>query len=322
MPKTNRKTELWLIALYALLLLAGLALLGLCVYFYIDHREGGLAPLVLGALAVIVPAAICPIALALLSLRAAAGRYPPRAVELLESINDRLLISDQAKRVAYREQDRNALRQAIRDDIQKRDFDAALAMVEEMSRTYGYREEAEEFRDQILTARKAEMERKVTEGIAAVDQIVARREWEAAMAEATKLQRLYPDELQMRGLDRRVREARENHKHELERQFLQAAERDDVELAMDLLKELDRYLSETEAEPFRETARGVIGKKRMNLGVQFKMAVHDKEATEAVRIAEQIIREFPNTKMADEVRGMLDVLRERAANEQAARARV
>jgi hypothetical protein len=322
MPKTSRKIELWLITLYALLLIAGLGLLGLSVAFYWQQRDLGLAPVVLGALAVIVPAAICPIALALAGIRAAAGRYPPRVVELLESINDRLLISDAAKRIAYREQDRNALRQAIRDDIQKRDFDAALAMVDEMSRTYGYREEAEEFRDQILSARKAETDRKVTEGIAAVEQIISRREWPEALAEATKLQRLYPDAEELRGLDRQVRDARQNHKHELERQFLQAAERDDVELAMDLLKELDRYLTETEAEPFRETARGVIGKKRLNLGVQFKMAVHDQEWTQAVRIGEQIIREFPNTKMADEVRGMLDELRKRATSEQAARATV
>jgi hypothetical protein len=57
----------------------------------------------------------------------------------------------------------------------------------------------------------------------------------------------------------------------------------------------------------------------MNLGVQFKLAVHDKEWTQAVRVGEQIIREFPNTKMSDEVRSMLDLLRERAAGEQAAR---
>ena len=54
--------------------------------------------------------------------------------------------------------------------------------------------------------------------------------------------------------------------------------------------------------------------------MQFKLAVSDKEWTQAVRIGEQIIREFPNTKMADEVRSRLDLLRERAAGEQAARA--
>ena len=88
---------------------------------------------------------------------------------------------------------------------------------------------------------------------------------------------------------------------------------------MELLKELDKYLTEQEAEPFRETARGVIGKKRDNLGVQFKIAVHDREWVRAMRVGEQIIQEFPNTKMCDEVRGMIDLLRERAAGQHAAR---
>ena len=55
--------------------------------------------------------------------------------------------------------------------------------------------------------------------------------------------------------------------------------------------------------------------------MQLNRAVHDKERTPAVRIGEQIIKEFPNSKMADEVRGLLDVLRARAAGEQAARTR-
>ena len=63
----------------------------------------------------------------------------------------------------------------------------------------------------------------------------------------------------------------------------------------------------------------MIGKQRDNLGVQFKLAIHDKEWTEAVRVGEGIIKEFPNSRMADEVRELLDLLRERAAGEQAAR---
>ena len=54
------------------------------------------------------------------------------------------------------------------------------------------------------------------------------------------------------------------------------------------------------------------------LGVQFKIAVHDREWVRAMRVGEQIIQEFPNTKMCDEVRGMIDLLRERAAGQSAA----
>ena len=240
-------------------------------------------------------------------------------VALLRSINERLLISDVAKQIAYRDKEFEALKQAIRRDIDHRNFDAAMVLATRISKNYGYLEESEMFREEIIAARTAEVDHKVTESIESLEAILAKHEWEHASREAGRIQRLFPDTPLVKDIHRRVSAAREQHKRDLEREFLTAAERDDVERALDLLKELDRYLTPAEAEPFRETARGVIGKKRDNLGVQFKLAVQDKEWVTAVRSGEQIIKEFPNSRMADEVRSMLDLLRERAAGEQAAR---
>ncbi len=243
-----------------------------------------------------------------------------QTLRVLNLISDRLLISDSAKRIAYREQDRNALREAIREDIRKGDFDAALALANEMGETYGYREESEQFRDVVLAARDADTQRKVTEALTHLEKLMADHDWPRALQEVSKIQRLYPDAPRVQGLEVQVKQAFEQYKRELEREFLEAAQRDDIERAMELLKELDKYLTEAAAAPLRETARGVIGKKRDNLGVQFKMAVQDHEWTVALRVGEQLIREFPNTKMADEVRGRLEHLRELAAREQAAAA--
>ena len=91
-----------------------------------------------------------------------------------------------------------------------------------------------------------------------------------------------------------------------------------VDKAMELLKELDKYLTAQEAEPYVEVARGVIGKKKENLGVRFKLAVQDRDWIRALTIGENIIREFPNSLFANEVRGMLDLLRERAAQQHTA----
>lgn len=252
------------------------------------------------------------------SAPASTGGLGADAADLLRSINERLLLSETAKRIAYRHEDIETLRNTVREDISKHRFDAALILVAELSQTYGQLEEAENFRDQITAARMAEQETKVTAAIARLDDILARHEFERGLREAEKIQRLFPDSERVRPLVQRVAQSKEAYKHSLEREFLAASERDDVDKAIELLKELDRYLSEAEAEPFRETARGVIGKKRDNLGVQFKIAVHDKEWLRAVRVGEQIIQDFPNTKMSNEVRSMLDLLRERAAGQQAA----
>ena len=92
------------------------------------------------------------------------------------------------------------------------------------------------------------------------------------------------------------------------------AEQDHTDEAMELLKEMDGYLTEAEAEPFREVARGVIGKARENLGLQFKVAVQDRQWATAAAVGRRIVREFPNTRMAQEVRGMLDGILSRANN--------
>ncbi|MEM1354181.1 MAG: hypothetical protein AAGC44_07685 [Planctomycetota bacterium] len=242
-------------------------------------------------------------------------------VSLLTSINERLLLSETAKRIAYRHEDVNLLRETIRDDIQKKEFDAALVLVNEIATTYGHKEEAEEYREEILSARTVEMDQKIERALNKLDETLAKHDFETASKEALKIQRLYPDSPRVREVHRKVTHAREQYKHDLEREFLEAAKVDDVDRAMELLKELDKYLTEQEAEQFREVARGVIGKKRENLGVQFKIAVHDREWLRAVAVGEQVIREFPNTRMADEVRSMLDLLRERAAGQRAAASR-
>jgi len=240
------------------------------------------------------------------------------ANEHLKQISERLLISEAAKRITCRDKDRQALRQAIEEDLSRGDFDAALVLVNEMAKTYGYALEAEEFRERIQNARAASLNARIAQSMVGFENLLNNAEWDKAHAEAAKIQRLYPDAPQVRDLPRRVKEAWQARKHDLERRLLQSASHDDVEGAMEALRELDRYLTPQEAAPFLEVARGVIGKKRQNLGVQFKLAIQDREWTQAVAVGEQIIREFPNTKMADEVRSTIDILRERAAGQRAA----
>jgi len=106
--------------------------------------------------------------------------------------------------------------------------------------------------------------------------------------------------------------AKRQFKEELERRFLLAAQAERVEEAMEILKDLDHYLTEHEAEPFREVARGVIGKARENLGAAFKLACQDRQWEMAIALGEQIGSQFPNTRMAQEVKQMLPGLRQRA----------
>ena len=266
----------------------------------------------LGVFALIVIGATASIAMAFVD------RGPGKSVEstetsdLLRRLLEHSMLSDGAKRLLFRERELGMLRDLIETDIVEGKYNAALTLCHEMAERFGYREEAEAFRSRINEAREAHYETEIHHAIGRLDDQLAARNWAQAHEEAARIRRLYGDSHLVADLDERILRARGEHKAELERCFVEAAQRDDVEGAMQLLKELDRYLEPTDAERLAEVAQGVVVKHRDNLGVQFKLAVNDHRWAEAARIGQTIMDEFPNTKMADEVRSMVDVLRTRA----------
>ena len=230
----------------------------------------------------------------------------------IDDLAQQSALSDDARRVLHRARERDLLRKAIEQDIAAQDWDAALVLCTELASRFGYREDAEGFRARIESARADTLERRINASIAGLDALIVDRDWPAARAEAARLRRLFPESPRTEGLRERVETARIAYKADLEGRFLTASSEERVEEAMALLKELDAYLTEAEAEPYREVARGIIGKARDNLGVQFKLAVRDKRWGDAARAGQQVIEQFPNTRMAEEIRGMLDHIRERA----------
>jgi tetratricopeptide (TPR) repeat protein len=222
-------------------------------------------------------------------------------------------LSESARRVIHRREEREILRRAIEQDIQSQDWDAAMVLVKELAERFGYRHDAEEFRARIERVRAQTTDLRVVDALTRLDELIRGRNWTEAYAEAARVQRLYPDSHRVHALRERVDEARAIYRKELERGFLIAAERERVEEAMELLKELDQYLTPTEAEPYKEVARGVIGKLKENLGVRFKLTVQDQRWEEAIAVGERITSEFPNTRMAAEVRELMPKLRERVA---------
>lgn len=230
----------------------------------------------------------------------------------VRTLVDHASLSNDARRVLNRQGERDLLRQAIEEDIHMQNWDAAMVLVKELAENFGYRADAEEFRRKIEAARAETLEREVSDAITALDSLIIQRRWNDANAEAGRIQRLFPYSPRAENLRARVQHAQNSYKLDLERRFLLAAQEQRAEDALNLLKELDFYLTPSEAEPLREVARGVIGKARDNLGAQFKLAVQDRRWGEAVRIGEDIIEQFPNSRMAGEVRNVIDGLRSRA----------
>ncbi len=235
-----------------------------------------------------------------------------RLCEEVRVMSEQSCLSADARRVLNRKTERDLLYRAIEEDIAAEEWDAALVLVSELAERFGYRAEAEEFRARIHAARETQQDRDVADAIARLDGLIVQRRWDVALREAGRIGRLYPDSPRVENLRERVVQARGVYRGDLERRFAEAASAGRTEEGMTLLKELDLYLTPEEAEPFREMARGIVSKARENLGAQFKLAVQDRRWAQAAAVGRRIINEFPNTKMAEEVRGLLDGILQRA----------
>jgi hypothetical protein len=229
----------------------------------------------------------------------------------IQRSGDQNALSDDARRVINRASERDLLRAAIQEDIASQNWDAAMVLIKELADGFGYRADAEAFRHQIEEAREQSMNREIDDAVAYLDGLILQRRWDAARLDAARIMRLYPYSPRVERLRDHVDTARDAHKSDLERRFLVAAQQGQHDQALALLKDLDQHLTAAEAEPLRELARGVITKARENLGAQFKLAVRDRQWREAVPIGERIIAEFPNSRMAAEVRDVIDNLRQK-----------
>jgi hypothetical protein len=235
-----------------------------------------------------------------------------------EALMEALQLSENAKRVLFRDRELDLLRRTIQDDMASGDVHAALMLCDQMGSEFGAVQEAENLRSQIQQALHKRHQEQIQNELAVLDNLLAQHKWVEAYQFAAKLRRLYPETPLLHGIEQHIADTRVQYRHTLEARFVEAAEKNDVETAMELLKELDRYLTPDEARRFMETADTVITKYRDTLGTRFKMAVSDRRWTEAIGFGDAIMSQFPNTTMAKEVRELLDTIQSKADEDETA----
>ena len=233
-------------------------------------------------------------------------------IAALDLIVENTGISDAAKSLAHREQELDMLRRVIREDQGKDHWERALSLIDEMEVRFGCKEEADQFREQLDAARSGAMENRLREAIEMIEGHFQVYAWTRARHEIDRLLNLLPDNARVLALHDRMQSLKDNHKQTLLASWQEAVRRNDTDQAIDILRELDQYLSVAEAEALRSSARDVFKDKLLQLGVQFRFAVNEKRWQDALGTGLELIREFPNARMASEVREALDTLRSRA----------
>ncbi|MCK4628869.1 MAG: hypothetical protein KAT56_07685 [Sedimentisphaerales bacterium] len=231
---------------------------------------------------------------------------------IFTQISENLLLSDAIKSVAFRDNDQAVLQEAIRQDSRREKWESAELLIDELERRFGCRVEAQQLREELLNYRNASAREKIELSIKNIESLWMIHSYGDAQKEVGNLLRLYPDDEQVLSLKGRTEERRDEYKKELLDRLQQTVQDNDVEQGVEILKLLDPYLTASEVAALEESARDVFRAKLHNMGVQFSLFVTEKKWTQALNIGKHIVDEYPNSRMAQEVREKMNALEQRA----------
>ncbi|MBC7784241.1 MAG: hypothetical protein H7144_10405 [Burkholderiales bacterium] len=311
-------------------MILALALLGTGIY--LAARGQGWTMLATGAVSVIAVLIAWPIAKSLGDSGTVCGGITDAMTPvyerleqfsvMLNELGEQQLLSDRAKSVAYREKDREALRRAIQEDIARRDWEGALVLVNEMDTAFGYKQEAEQIREDINQKFADHIRRQIQAGVALIDRHTSSQQWSAAFREAERLSQQFPTIEEVRSLANEVEQRRQAFKAKLLEDYNDRIAAKDTDGAITVVKKLDFYLTPEEAVGIQESVRNVFKDKINQLRDGLAEAIHQSRWTEAHKIADEVVRDFPNTLLAKECRDKLDSLKRRAQDGQTSTAGV
>ncbi|MBN1844041.1 MAG: hypothetical protein JW810_00030 [Sedimentisphaerales bacterium] len=231
---------------------------------------------------------------------------------LLTQISENILLSDAVKSVAFREKDSTVLREAIQEDIRTERWSSAEVLIDALQTRFGLKEEAQALREELQRSRRFTVEEKIHAAIGHIESLWMIHRYDEALRESEKLAQLYPRDESVTQLQSKTQIRRQAHKKELLARWDEAVRNNDFDQGIELLELLDNYLTPSEAAALEESARGVFRGKLHNMGVQFSLFVTERQWSKALDVGRRIIEDFPNSRMAQEVREKLQVLEQRA----------
>jgi len=231
-----------------------------------------------------------------------------------DNLQELATLSDKAKSLLYREKEILAVREAVQHDLMRQQYNSAEAMIDSIENDLGYTEEAARLRLEVQQSREATIDEKIDVAIDRIQSLLDEQQWSRGLRETNRILQLFPDNEKIAALPQRIVDAKLAYKKRLLQEYGEAVRKNDIDRGMDLLRELDRYLTPEEGAALQESARGVFKARLRQLGVQFAISVNDQQWDEAVSAGQEIIREFPNSRMAQEVRGKLDAMKIKSRN--------
>ena len=228
----------------------------------------------------------------------------------LTQINHSTRVSEKVKAIAFRDADRQSLREAVFDKLQQQEFEAAQEIIDEIANRSEYSDLAEKLRAQVEQYHTATDQERINQAIAHIEKLLDNCYWARASTQIEGLIKAYPDSEKAKSMRHILHDKKQSRKKILLAAWDDAVQQQETDRSLEILKELDLYLTPNEGLALQEAARDIFRTKLHNLGVQFSIAVTEKQWNGAFNIGQQIIKDFPNSRMSEEIRGKLDVLQQ------------
>ncbi|MHC4726614.1 MAG: hypothetical protein ACYS17_05240 [Planctomycetota bacterium] len=228
----------------------------------------------------------------------------------LTQINHSTRVSETVKAIAFRDADRQSLREAVFDKLQQQEFDDAQQIIDEIAKRPEYSELAEQLKAQVEKYHTATDQERINQAVAHIERLLDNCRWARASAQIEGLIKAYPDYEKAKLMRQILLDKKQQRKKILLAAWDDAVQQQETDRSLEILKELDLYLTPNEGLALQEAARDIFRTKLHNLGVQFSIAVTEKQWSGALNVGQQIIKEFPNSRMSQEIRGKMDVLQQ------------
>ena len=231
---------------------------------------------------------------------------------LLSQIAQSSRLSDAAKQLAFRDAERMELAEAVIAKLHQHEFDATAAMIDAMGKIPQYQALSVQLRRTSDTYRDATEKDRIIQAVDHILELGREFRWSQAFRQADNLVQSFPYSDEAKSVRRKLREMKDARKKELLALWDEAVRSKDTDRSLEILKDLEQYLTPSEGLALQESAATVFRTKLHNLGVRFALAVTETKWSIAYETGQQIVRDFPNSRMAHEIRGKLDVLADRA----------
>jgi hypothetical protein len=231
----------------------------------------------------------------------------------ITEIDHNTRISESARAIAHRDSERQSLREAVFDKLQQKDFEATYQMIGKIADTTVHKDLAQQLKTEVDNYKGSSGQQRVDQDIAHIDTLFENHQWAKASESIEKLIASSPDSEKARAMRQKLVDKKEERKKVLLNAWDDAVRRQATDRGLEILHELDSYLTPNEALALQEAASDVFRNKLHNLGVQYSLAVSGKQWAKAVETGLQIIQRFPNSKMAQEIREKMDILKANVA---------